>query len=161
MTSVVDGIGALLGHAFPAIRRRRERQDFAAERRLRFLGTIASDARPPYTNFTQVRRSVLLSNVMEGEADGLPVRLFDLNPGYSPRWTAILVTVEGRLHRGARAEGLIAGKTEALIETNLDVLFVSPKRLLAAAELSPWLAFAIELAKALEEDAKWVGSPHG
>jgi hypothetical protein len=154
MGRVLDAIPRVIARAVPALRRRRERQDFAAERRLRFLGTIASDARPPYTDFSRVRRSVLLSNASEGEASGLPVRLFDINPGSSPRWTVILVTVEGRLHRGARAERLIAGQPEALVETNLDVLFVTPKRLLAAAELSPWLSFATTLARALEADAQ-------
>jgi hypothetical protein len=134
--------------------RRRAAQAFAAERRLRFLGTIASDARRPYTAFDRVAGSVLLSNVLEGESNGLPIRMFDLNTRVSGRWTAVLVTVEGRLHLGARAERVIAARPDALIETNLDILFVSPRRLLDASELPTWLAFATELATAMEEDAK-------
>jgi hypothetical protein len=137
-----------------ALRRRRSVQAFAAERRFRFLGTIASDARPPYTAFPQVSRSVLLTNVLEGESDGLPVRLFDLYPRRGTRWTAILVTVDDTVHRGPRAESVIAGRREAMVDTNFDVLFVSPKRLLDASELSAWLTFATTLAKAMEEDAR-------
>ena len=135
------------------LQRRRAFQDFAAAQHLQFVGTIPSDKRAPYTRIDRVRRQGLLSNVVEGQWDGLPIRLFDLAPGRSPRWTAVLVAVGSTLHRGARAESAIAARREALIETNLDVLFVSPMRALDAPELAAWLSFATTVARALERDA--------
>ena len=97
---------------------------------------------------------MLLSNVIEGQSDGLPIRLFDMPRGRTPRWTIVLVTVDGTLRRGAGAEGVIAARPAARIETNLDVLCVSPRRPLDASELAEWLSFATALAKAMERDAK-------
>ena len=85
-----------------ALQRRGAFRDFAAAHRLQFVGTIPSDARAPYTRIERVRREVLLSNVIEGQWDGLPIHLFDRARGQTPRWTMVLVTVEGRLRRGAR-----------------------------------------------------------
>lgn len=137
-----------------ALQRRRAFRDFAAAQQLRFAGTIPSDARAPYTRIDRVRRGVLLSNVMEGQWEGLPIRLFDMPRGRTPRWTMVLVTVEGTLRRGAGAERAIAGGPAALIETNLDVLCISPRRPLDASELAAWLSFATTLAQAMERDAK-------
>jgi hypothetical protein len=66
----------------------------------------------------------------------------------------VLVTVEGTLRRGARAEHPLVADPEALIETNLDVLCVSPRRPLDASELAAWLSFATTLAQAMERDAQ-------
>jgi hypothetical protein len=137
-----------------ALQRRRAFRDFAAAQRLEFVGTIPSDARAPYTRIKRVRWAVLLSNVMEGQWDGLPIRLFDMPRGRAPRWTMVLVTVEGTLRRGAGAERAIAAGPAALIETNLDVLCVSPRRPLDASELATWLSFATTLAQAMERDTK-------
>lgn len=140
-----------------SLQRRRELRDFAATHRLQFVGTIASDARAPYTRFTLVSRQVTLSNVIEGQWDGLPIRLFEGAGGREPRWTMVLVTVEGRLRRGTAAEGAIAGNaggSQALIESDVDVLLVSPQRTLEAPELTVWLSFATAVAKAMERDAK-------
>ena len=134
--------------------RRRAFKDFAATRQLQFAGTIPSDARAPYARIDHVRRQVLLSNVIEGQWDGLPIHLFDMARGQTPRWTTILVTVEGTLRRGAGAESVIAAKPETWIETNLDVLCVSPQRPIEASELAEWLSFATALARAMERDAK-------
>lgn len=156
--------------------RRRAFQDFAAAQHLEFVGTIPSDARSPYTRFGLVRWAVLLFNVLEGQWDGLPICLFDMpHERRSPHWTTILVTVEGTLRRGAGAERAIASEApgwvrlrdsavDVLIETSaepslkltrgLDVLCVSPRRLLDASELAAWLSFATTLAKAMERDAK-------
>jgi hypothetical protein len=68
--------------------------------------------------------------------------------------TVILLTVEDILRRGAEAERAIAAGPQALIETNLAVLCVSPKRPLDAAELATWLSFAATVGKAMERDAK-------
>jgi len=136
-----------------ALQRRRAFRDFAAAQRLQFVGTIPSDSRAPYTRIERVRRQGLLSNVVEGQWDGLSIRLFDLSPGRTPRWTAVLVAVGSTLHRGARAERAIAAHREARIETNLDVLFVSPMRPLDVAEVATWLTFATTLARAMELDA--------
>jgi hypothetical protein len=176
MDSVLDAITAIVGRAaeswlgifaltspiwllavvriWQALQRRRAFRDFAAARHLQFVGTIPSDARAPYTRIERVRREVLLSNVMEGQWDGLPIRLFDIQRGRAPRWTMVLVTVEGTLRRGAGAEHAIAAGPTALIETNLDVLCVSPRRALDASELATWLSFATTLAQAMERDAK-------
>ena len=137
-----------------ALQRRRAFRDFAAAQHLQFVGTIPSDARAPYTRIARVRWAVLLSNVMEGQWDGLPIRLFDMPRGRMPSWTMVLVTVEGTLRRGAGAERAIAAGPAALIETNLDVLCVSPRRRLDASELAEWLSFATTLAQAMERDAK-------
>jgi hypothetical protein len=136
------------------LQRRRAFREFAAARHLQFLGTIPSDARPPYTRVDVVRRQVLLSNVIEGQWDGLSIHLFDTSRGRSPRWTMILVTVEGTLRRGGTAEGVIAARQDALIQTELGILCVSPKRPLDASELATWLSFATTLAKGMERDAK-------
>jgi hypothetical protein len=138
--------------------RRRAFQEFAAaHQQLKFVGTIPSDARAPYTRSEFVRWGVLLSNVVEGEWDGLPIYLFDVPFRAEPtRWTTILVKVEGTLHRGAGAEGVIAGSTvgqEAMIEMNLDILCVSAQKPLDGPELSTWLSFATALAKVMERDA--------
>ena len=135
-------------------RRRRAFQDFAAARHLQFVGTIASDARAPYTLIDLVRRAVLLSNVIEGQSDGLPIHLFDMPLNRALSWTMVLVTVDGTLRRGAGAERQIAAGPSALIKTNFDVLCVSPKRRLDASELAAWLSFATTLATAMERDAK-------
>ena len=181
---VADAITAVLGRAaetwlgmivltspmwlFAAVRirqvlqRRRAFREFAAERQLTFVGTIPSDARAPYTRIERVRREVLLGNVIEGEWDGLPIRLFDLSRGSTPRWTMVLVSVEGTLCRGAEAEIVIAAKREVLIEMNRDVLCVSSQRSLAVSELAEWLSFATTLARAMERDAKdevWFAAP--
>ena len=137
-----------------ALQRRRAFREFAAARHLQFVGTIPSDARAPYTRIDRVRRAVLLSNVIEGQSDGLPIRLFDMPSGSTPRWTIVLVTVDGTLRRGAGAERVIAARPAARIETNLDVLCVSPRRPLDASELAEWLSFATALGKAMERDAK-------
>jgi hypothetical protein len=138
-----------------ALRRRQAFRAFAAAHPdLQFVGTKASDARLPYTRIDRVRRAVLLSNVVEGQWDGLPIRLFDMPIHRGLRWTAVLVTVEDLLRRGAWAEQVIAAGPAAMIETNLDVLLVSPTRLLDPGELTAWLAFATALAKAMERDAK-------
>ena len=138
-----------------ALRRRRAFQAFAAAQpELHFVGTIPSDARLPYSRVERVRRQVLLSNVVEGRWDGLPVHLFDTARGRDPRWTMILVTVEDMLHRGAEAERIVAAGPAALIEFSLDVLSVSPQRSLDTSELTAWLTFATTLAKAMERDAK-------
>ena len=138
-----------------ALQRRRTFRDFAAARHLEFVGTVASDARAPYTRIDRVRRAVLLSNVIEGQWDGLPVRVFDMSKGRRMgQTTVILLTVEDILRRGAEAERAIAAGPQALIETNLDVLCVSPKRPLDAAELATWLSFAATVGKAMERDVK-------
>ncbi len=176
MDSVLDAITAIVGRAAEswlgmfaltsplwllaavrtgrALQRRRAFRDFAAAQHLQFAGTIPSDARAPYTRIEQVRRAVLLSNVVEGLSDGLPIRLFDMPSRHGPRWTVVLVTVEGTLRRGAGAERVIAAGPTALIETNLDVLCVSPQRRLDASEFAAWLTFATALATAMERDAK-------
>jgi hypothetical protein len=41
-----------------------------------------------------------------------------------------------------------------MIDTNLDVLCVSPRRHLDSSELAAWLSFATTVAKAMERDAK-------
>ena len=149
-----------------ALRRRRAFREFAAARHLRFVGTIPSDARAPYTRIGRVRWAVLLWNVMEGQWDGLPIYVFDMpTERRSPSWTMVIVIVEGTLRRGAGAERAIAaglprgslGEGQgpaALIETNLDVLCVSPRRKLDTSELAAWISFATTLAKAMERDAK-------
>jgi hypothetical protein len=136
--------------------RRRGFQAFAAAHRLQFAGTIASDARLPYTRIPRVAWAVLLSNTIEGEWDGLPIRLFDMpNRRNSPPWTTILVKVDGRLLRGPHTEQAIGAGPAAHIETDdLDVLCVSPKRLLDPSNLKAWLSFATTIAKAMERDAK-------
>lgn len=178
MDSLLDGIVALVARAAESwlgiivltsplwllaavrtrqiLQRRRAFQAFAAAQRLKFVGTIPSDARAPYTRIYLVRGAVLLSNVIEGEWDGLPIRLFDMPERRgAPRSTVILVTVEGTLLRGASAERTIAaGPPAELIDTNLDVLCVSPRRKLEPSELTTWLTFATTLAKAMEQDAK-------
>jgi hypothetical protein len=137
-----------------ALQRRRSFQDFAAEQRLEFVGIIPSDARAPYTRIGRVRWAVLLWNVVEGQSDGLPIYLFDMPHNRRSRWTMVLVTVDGTLRRGAAAERAIAAGPAALIETNLDVLCVSPRRRLDVSELAEWLSFATALAKTMERDAK-------
>lgn len=138
-----------------ALRRRRAFQAFAAAQpQFHFAGTIPSDARLPYSRVDLVRRQVLLSNVVEGQWDGLPVHVFDTARGRTPRWTILLVRVEDMLHRGAEAERVVAAGPAALIETSLDVLTVSPQRPLDTSELIAWLTFATALAKAMERDAK-------
>ena len=127
---------------------------FRGRAHLEFVGTIPSDARAPYTRIERVRWAVLLWNVMEGQWNGLPIRLFDMPRGRALGWTMVLVTVEGTLRRGAGAERAIAAEPAALIETNLDVLCVSPRRPLDASELAAWLSFATRLARAMERDAK-------
>jgi hypothetical protein len=136
-----------------SLERRRAFKEFAAAHQLTFAGTIPSDARPPYTRIERVAWAVLLSNTMEGQWDGLPVRLFDMPPARNKApWTAILVTVEGTLRRGEGAERVIVAGPEAFIETNLDVLYVTPRGLLEVSELTTWLSFATALAKAMERD---------
>jgi len=138
-----------------ALQRRRAFKAFAAARQLEFVGTIASDARAPYTRFRLVRRQVLLWNVIEGRWDGLPIHLFDTRRGRrSSDLTMVIVTVEGELHRGRATEGVIAAGPAALIETNVDALCVWPDRRLTPSELAAWLSFATTLAKAMERDAK-------
>jgi hypothetical protein len=138
-----------------ALRRRQAFRAFAAAHpNLQFVGTIPSDARLPYTRIDRVRRAVLLSNVVEGQWDGLPIRLFDMPIQRGLRWTAALATVEDTLRRGAWAEQVIAAGPAATIETNLDVLWVSPRRLLDPVELTAWLAFATALARAMGRDFK-------
>jgi hypothetical protein len=136
------------------LQRRRAFQDFARAHQLEFVGTIPSDGRAPYTQIDRVRGGPLLSNVLEGRWDGLPISLFDSPRGRSARWTMVLVTVEGRLLRGSATERAVAAHPDALIETNLDVLCVSPWRSLDASEFAAWLSFATTLAKAMERDAK-------
>src|SRR5262245_4652499 len=131
-----------------ALQRRRAFRDFAAEQQLEFVGIIPSDARAPYTRLGRVRWAVLLWNVVEGQADGLPVYLFDMPQHRRSRWTMGLVTVDGTLRRGPAAERVIADGPAALIETKLDVLCVSPRRRLDVSELVEWLSFATALAKA-------------
>jgi hypothetical protein len=137
-----------------ALRRRRACQAFAAAHAFRFAGTIPSDARAPYTRIDRVSRAVLLSNVLEGEWEGLAVRVCDMAPGRRrARWTTILVTVEDTLQLGPGAQRVIdTAPVAPLIETNLDVLSVSPRRRLDASELPVWLSFATTLAKAMERD---------
>jgi hypothetical protein len=137
-----------------ALRRRRAFQAFAAARSLRFVGTIPSDGRAPYTRIDRVSLAVLLTNVLEGEWDGLPVSVCDLSPSRRrPRWTTILVTVEDTLRRGPDAERVIlAAPDPPRIETSLDVLSVAPGRRLDPSELPVWLSFATSLAKAMERD---------
>ena len=138
-----------------SLRRRRAFREFAAAQHLRFVGTIPSDARAPYTRIGRVRWAVLLWNVMEGQWDGLPIHVFDMpTERRSPPWTMVLVIVEGTLRRGAGAERAIAAGPAALIETNLDVLCASPRRRLDTSELAAWISFATTLAKAMERDAK-------
>ena len=144
-----------------ALRRRRAFRDFAAARHLQFAGTIPSDARAPYTRIDKVRRAVLLWNVIEGQWDGLPVRLFDMPERFprGRRTTAILVTVGDILHRGAEAERAITAIPKVRIETNFDVVCVSPMRQLEAAELATWLSSAVTIARAMERDAKAEARP--
>jgi len=138
-----------------ALQRRRAFREFAAAQHLEFIGIIPSDKRAPYTRIHRVRGAVLLSNVIEGQSDSLPIFLFDMPTGRrAPRWTVVLVTVEGTLRRGAMAERAMAANSEALVETNLDVLCVSPRRRLDVSELVEWLSFATTLAKAMERDAR-------
>src|SRR5262245_35289979 len=87
-----------------ALQRRRSFQDFAATQHLEFVGIIPSDARAPYTRIGRVRWAVLLSNVVEGQSDGLPICLFDMPHNRHSRWTMVIVTVDGTLRRGAAAE---------------------------------------------------------
>ena len=104
-----------------ALRRRRAFRDFAAARHLQFVGTIPSDARAPYTRIDKVRRAVLLWNVIEGQWDGLPVRLFDMPERFprGRRTTAILVTVGDILDRGAEAERAITAIPKVRIRDEL------------------------------------------
>src|SRR4030095_3777674 len=105
-----------------ALQRRRAFRDFAAARHLEFVGTMASDARAPYTRIDRVRRAVLLSNVIDGQWDGLPVRMFDMSKGRGRGQTTVLRrTAEAILRRGAEGERAIAAGPQALIETNLAV----------------------------------------
>jgi hypothetical protein len=139
-----------------ALQRRRAFQDFAAAKQLRFVGTTPSDARAPYTRIDRVSRAVLLYNVVEGQSDGLPIHLFDMPVRRGAQVTTVIVTVEGRLRHGAEAERAIAAIAEgpaALIETDVDVLAVSPRRRLDPSEWATWLSFATALAKAMERDA--------
>jgi hypothetical protein len=137
-----------------ALHRRRAFRDFAEAQQLEFVGIIPSDKRAPYTRIKLVRWAVLLWNVVEGQWDGLPIYLFDMPRNRSSTWTMVLVTVDGTLRRGAAAERAIAPGPSALIETNLDVLCISPRRRLDVSELAEWLSFATTLAKAMERDAK-------
>jgi hypothetical protein len=99
MDSVLDAIAVIVGRAAESwlgivaltspiwllaavrirqtLQRRRAFREFAAAHHLRFVGTIPSDARAPYTRIKRVSREVLLSNVIEGQWDGLPIHLFD------------------------------------------------------------------------------------
>jgi hypothetical protein len=136
--------------------RRRAFQDFAAARNFRFVGTILSDVRAPYTRLRGVRAQGMLRHVVEGQSNGLSIYLFDGQPqsrSYPPFGTMVLVTVEGKLRRGTAAERTIASGPAALIEADIDVLLVSAERYLDASELSAWLWFATTLAKAMERDA--------
>jgi hypothetical protein len=135
--------------------RRRAFRDFAAARGLEFVGTIASDGRMPYKRVPRVAQAVLLSNVLEGQWEGLPIRLFEMVwRRNGPSLTTILVVVEGRLLRGAGAEGVIAARPETWIEMDLDILVITPQRRLDPSEFAEWLTFAVTLAKAMERDAK-------
>ena len=135
--------------------RRRAFREFAAARRLEFVGIIPSDARLPYKRIQRVAQAVLLSNVVEGQWDGLPIRVFDMPwRRRGPHLTTILVVVEDTLHRGALAEGVLAARPEARIDTDLDILIVTPQRLLDPSELAEWMTFSTTLAKAMERDFK-------
>lgn len=136
--------------------RRRALQDFAAARQLTFVGTIPSDARAPYTRIYWVARAVLLSNVIEGRWDGLPIKLFEMPADRArPTGTTVLVTVEDLLRRGARAEHAIAaGPAETWIDMNAEILCVCAQRRLDPSELPTWLSFAVAVAKAMEQDLK-------
>jgi hypothetical protein len=139
-----------------ALMRRRAYRDFAEARHLKFAGVIPSDARAPYTRIPLVRSAVLLFHVVEGEWDGLPIRLFEMPWGRrgGSDWTTIIVAVEGRLHPGPETERVIAARPEVAIRTNLDVLCLSPGRRLVASEFADWLSYTVALAKAMEHDAK-------
>jgi hypothetical protein len=137
------------------MRRRAYRAFAAAHQQLEFVGVIPSDARAPYTRIPLVSSAVLLSHVVEGEWDGLPIRLFEMPYRRGgPYWTTILVTVEGRLLRGPEAERVMSSRPDLLIRINLDVLCLSPQRRLVAPEFADWLSFTTALAKAMERDAK-------
>jgi hypothetical protein len=150
--------GLAVVRMWQALQRRRAFRDFAEARHLQFVGTTPSDARPPYTRIGLVRWAVLLSNVVEGNWDGLPVYLFDMPRGRRRApWTTALVTVGGTLRSGPAAAAVTSAGPAALIETDLDVLCVSPRRLLEASELAGFLTFATALAKAMEHDARAAG----
>jgi hypothetical protein len=135
--------------------RRRAFQEFAAEKRFEFVGTIPSDGRVPYKRIQRVAQAVLLTNLVEGQWDGLPVRVFDMPwRRRGAKLTTVLVVVEDTLRRGALAEGVLAARPDAMIDIDLDILIVTPARLLDASELAEWLTFATALAKAMERDFK-------
>lgn len=141
------------------LRRRRAFQDFAAANRLQLIGTMPSDAGATRMKHWPMLlwRVVVGTNVIEGQWDGLPIRLVDLaSSRNSPSRTTVFVTVDGILHRGARAERAIAAGSAALIRTDVDVLSVLARPQIDPAELAAWLSFATGVVKAMEQDGKEV-----
>lgn len=139
------------------LRRRLAFQDFAAANHLQLIGTVPSDAGATRMKHWRMLlwRVVVGTNVIEGQWDGLPIRLLDLaSARNSPSRTTIIVTVDGILHRGARAERAIAAGSAALIRTDVDVLSVLARPQIDPAELAAWLSFATGVVKAMEQDGK-------
>lgn len=139
-----------------AVRRRREFREFAAARRFEFVGTIQADAdaHRRYARVPSARRGTLLTNLIEGQRDGLSISVFNVGYGRRRSETAIMVTVDYTLRRGADAERVIATRPEAIVDVDDDMLLVTPRRLLDASELDAWLSLATTLALAMERDAK-------
>jgi len=135
--------------------RRRAFREFAAARGFEFVGTIPSDGRTPYKRIQRVAQAVLLTNLVQGQWNGVPISVFDM-PWFrrGSKLTTVLVVVEDTLRRGPLAEGVLAARPDTLIDMDLDILIVTPRRLLDAPELPEWLTFATTLAKAMERDFK-------
>lgn len=154
------------------MRRRRSLQAFAAGRGWRFHTVLRSDARPPYTRLRELRRTVLLWNIVEGHWNGHAVAVFERKPRRRVLFTGVLVTVGGRMRsvradwnavRHARSRPDLFGRltTERLalgpalrLEADDNVLYVTAGDARDGATVGHLLDLATAIADAMVEDAE-------
>jgi hypothetical protein len=85
------------------LRRRHSLREFAAAHGWAFHSVLRSNARPPYTRLSELRRTVLLWNVVEGHWNGHAAAAFERQRRRGVMFTGVLVTVGGRM-RSLRAD---------------------------------------------------------
>ena len=153
------------------LRRRRSLREFAAARGWTFHSVLKSDARPPYTRLHELRRTVLLWNVLEGQWNGHAIAAFDRKPRRRLMFTGVLVTSGGRMRSiradwdavrharsrpdlfGPRTTERLAGGPRLFLEADDNVLYVTAGDALDGASLGHLLDLATAIAAAMIEDA--------
>ena len=159
------------------VRRRRSLQAFAAARGWSFHTVLPSGARPPFTRLRELRRTVLLWNVLEGQWNGHAVATFERKPRRRVLFTGVLVTV-GRRMRSLRADWdavrharsrpdlfgpltteRLTGGPALLLEADDNVLYVTAGDARDGETLGHLLDLATPLATAMVEDAEGAPAP--